>query len=111
MIKFISGEENSPGWFCGEDEGKVMARGCCPMLASHMSVFPMKSPDRKVRALPYNTGLHLADLFNPFNTFAMLSYSKKTISARGCLLYIYCAFLIFFCPSAGWNTHYFPFFI
>lgn len=69
MIKFISGEENSPGWFCGEDEGKVMARGCCPLLASHMSVFAMKSPDRKVRALPYNTGLRLAYLFNPFNTF------------------------------------------
>lgn len=79
MIKFISGEENSPGWFCGEDEGKVMARGCCPLLASHMSVFAMKSHDRKVRALPYSTGLHLAYLFNPFTSFAMLSYSKKTI--------------------------------
>ncbi|TWW62743.1 Rho guanine nucleotide exchange factor 10-like protein [Takifugu flavidus] len=47
-------EENSPGWFCGEDEGKVMARGCCPLLASHMSVFAMKSPDRKLQAALHN---------------------------------------------------------
>ncbi|XP_029682382.1 rho guanine nucleotide exchange factor 10-like protein isoform X2 [Takifugu rubripes] len=54
LAKIALREENSPGWFCGEDEGKVMARGCCPLLASHMSVFAMKSPDRKLQAALHN---------------------------------------------------------
>lgn len=50
----MSGEENSPGWLCGEDEGKAMAPFWCPLLACHMPVFATKSPDRKVNPLPYH---------------------------------------------------------
>lgn len=49
---FILGEENSPGWLCGEDEGRTMAPLWCPLLACHMPVFATKSPERKVSHLP-----------------------------------------------------------
>lgn len=52
FLFFISGEENSPGWLCGEDEGKTMAPLWCPLLACHMPVFATKSPERKVTPLP-----------------------------------------------------------
>lgn len=48
----ILGEENSPGWLCGEDEGRTMAPLWCPLLACHMPVFATKSPERKVSHLP-----------------------------------------------------------
>lgn len=48
---FFSGEENSPGWLYGDDEGKTMAPFSCPLLASHMPVFAAKSPERKVNLL------------------------------------------------------------
>ncbi|KAK1902009.1 Rho guanine nucleotide exchange factor 10-like protein [Dissostichus eleginoides] len=41
--------ENSPGWLCGEDEGKTMAPFSCPLLACHMPVFATKSPERKIK--------------------------------------------------------------
>lgn len=48
----VSGDENSPGWLCGEDEGKTMAPFWCPLLACHMPVFATKSAERKVNLLP-----------------------------------------------------------
>ncbi|KAJ3602063.1 hypothetical protein NHX12_029823 [Muraenolepis orangiensis] len=48
------GEENSPGWFCGEDQGKPMASSGCPLLACRLPVFAVKSPDRKLEAALHN---------------------------------------------------------
>uniref|UniRef100_A0A8C4I298 Rho guanine nucleotide exchange factor (GEF) 10-like a n=1 Tax=Dicentrarchus labrax TaxID=13489 RepID=A0A8C4I298_DICLA len=39
LAKIAQREENSPGWLCGEDEGKTMAPFWCPLLACHMTVF------------------------------------------------------------------------
>uniref|UniRef100_A0A7N8XSQ1 Rho guanine nucleotide exchange factor (GEF) 10-like a n=1 Tax=Mastacembelus armatus TaxID=205130 RepID=A0A7N8XSQ1_9TELE len=39
LAKIALREENSPGWLCGEDEGKTMAPFWCPLLACHMPVF------------------------------------------------------------------------
>ncbi|CAL8336914.1 unnamed protein product [Merluccius merluccius] len=47
-------EENTLGWFCGEDEGKPMASSGCPLLACRMPVFATKSPDRKLEAALHN---------------------------------------------------------
>uniref|UniRef100_A0A4W6EFM6 Rho guanine nucleotide exchange factor 10 like n=1 Tax=Lates calcarifer TaxID=8187 RepID=A0A4W6EFM6_LATCA len=48
LAKIALREENSPGWLCGEDEGKTMAPLWCPLLSCHMPVFAAKSPERKV---------------------------------------------------------------
>ncbi|XP_051270583.1 rho guanine nucleotide exchange factor 10-like protein isoform X3 [Dicentrarchus labrax] len=50
LAKIAQREENSPGWLCGEDEGKTMAPFWCPLLACHMTVFATKSPERKLEA-------------------------------------------------------------
>uniref|UniRef100_A0A8D0A2G8 Rho guanine nucleotide exchange factor 10 like n=1 Tax=Sander lucioperca TaxID=283035 RepID=A0A8D0A2G8_SANLU len=39
LAKIAQRGENSPGWLCGEDEGKTMAPFWCPLLACHMPVF------------------------------------------------------------------------
>ncbi|TMS18875.1 Rho guanine nucleotide exchange factor 10 [Larimichthys crocea] len=49
LAKIALREENSPGWLCGEDEGKTMAPFWCPLLACHMSVFATKSSERKLK--------------------------------------------------------------
>ncbi|XP_040889834.1 rho guanine nucleotide exchange factor 10-like protein isoform X3 [Toxotes jaculatrix] len=54
LAKIALREENSPGWLCGEDEGKTMAPLCCPLLSCHMPVFAMKSPERKLEAALHN---------------------------------------------------------
>ncbi|XP_019110486.2 rho guanine nucleotide exchange factor 10-like protein isoform X2 [Larimichthys crocea] len=54
LAKIALREENSPGWLCGEDEGKTMAQFWCPLLACHMSVFATKSSERKVEAALHN---------------------------------------------------------
>ncbi|XP_026162721.1 rho guanine nucleotide exchange factor 10-like protein isoform X2 [Mastacembelus armatus] len=54
LAKIALREENSPGWLCGEDEGKTMAPFWCPLLACHMPVFAVKSPDRKLEAAIHN---------------------------------------------------------
>ncbi|XP_038551361.1 rho guanine nucleotide exchange factor 10-like protein isoform X2 [Micropterus salmoides] len=54
LAKIALREENSPGWLCGEDEGKTMAPFWCPLLACHMSVFATKSPERKLEAALHN---------------------------------------------------------
>uniref|UniRef100_A0A4W6EEL4 Rho guanine nucleotide exchange factor 10 like n=1 Tax=Lates calcarifer TaxID=8187 RepID=A0A4W6EEL4_LATCA len=56
LAKIALREENSPGWLCGEDEGKTMAPLWCPLLSCHMPVFAAKSPERKNSLLPLNTG-------------------------------------------------------
>ncbi|KAF7662309.1 hypothetical protein LDENG_00238970 [Lucifuga dentata] len=50
LAKIALREENSPGWLCGEDDGKTMAPFFCPLLACHMPVFATKSPDKKLEA-------------------------------------------------------------
>ncbi|XP_056129365.1 rho guanine nucleotide exchange factor 10-like protein [Lampris incognitus] len=54
LAKIALREENTPGWFCGEDEGKSMAPFWCPLLACRMPVFATKSPDRKLAAALHN---------------------------------------------------------
>ncbi|XP_035517757.1 rho guanine nucleotide exchange factor 10-like protein isoform X2 [Morone saxatilis] len=54
LAKIAQREENSPGWLCGEDEGKTMAPFWCPLLACHMTVFATKSPERKLEAALHN---------------------------------------------------------
>ncbi|XP_034724154.1 rho guanine nucleotide exchange factor 10-like protein isoform X3 [Etheostoma cragini] len=51
LAKIAQRGENSPGWLCGEDEGKTLAPFWCPLLACHMPVFATKSPERKVNPL------------------------------------------------------------
>lgn len=65
----ISGEENSPGWLCGEDEGKTMAPFCCPLLTCHMPVFSVKSPERKVNLTPRKFVSHRQQVYHMFITF------------------------------------------
>ncbi|XP_032369533.1 rho guanine nucleotide exchange factor 10-like protein isoform X1 [Etheostoma spectabile] len=50
LAKIAQRGENSPGWLCGEDEGKTLAPFWCPLLACHMPVFATKSPERKLEA-------------------------------------------------------------
>ncbi|XP_033938785.1 rho guanine nucleotide exchange factor 10-like protein isoform X2 [Pseudochaenichthys georgianus] len=54
LAKIAQRAENSPGWLCGEDEGKTMAPFSCPLLACHMPVFATKSPERKLEAALHN---------------------------------------------------------
>ncbi|XP_063766927.1 rho guanine nucleotide exchange factor 10-like protein isoform X2 [Eleginops maclovinus] len=54
LAKIAQRAENSPGWLCGEDEGKTMAPFTCPLLACHMPVFATKSPERKLEAALHN---------------------------------------------------------
>ncbi|XP_029287640.1 rho guanine nucleotide exchange factor 10-like protein isoform X2 [Cottoperca gobio] len=54
LAKIAQRDENSPGWLCGEDEGKTMAPFWCPLLACHMPVFATKSPERKLEAALHN---------------------------------------------------------
>ncbi|KAL3978599.1 hypothetical protein ACER0C_019661 [Sarotherodon galilaeus] len=54
LAKIALREENSPGWLCGEDEGKTTAPFWYPLLACHMSVFATKSTERKLEAALHN---------------------------------------------------------
>ncbi|KAM3621676.1 uncharacterized protein V6R79_014380 [Siganus canaliculatus] len=54
LAKIAQREENSPGWLCGEDEGKTMPPFWYPLLACHMPVFAAKSPERKLEAALHN---------------------------------------------------------
>uniref|UniRef100_A0A3Q1AT68 DH domain-containing protein n=1 Tax=Amphiprion ocellaris TaxID=80972 RepID=A0A3Q1AT68_AMPOC len=51
LAKIALREENSPGWLCGEDDGKTIASFWYPLLACNMTVFATKSPERKVNPL------------------------------------------------------------
>ncbi|XP_028261452.1 rho guanine nucleotide exchange factor 10-like protein isoform X2 [Parambassis ranga] len=54
LAKIALREENSPGWLCGEDEGKTIAPFWHPLLACHMPVFATKSSERKLEAALHN---------------------------------------------------------
>ncbi|XP_017264413.1 rho guanine nucleotide exchange factor 10-like protein isoform X3 [Kryptolebias marmoratus] len=54
LAKIALREENSPGWLCGEDEGKNVAPFWCPLLACHMPVFATKSLERKLETALHN---------------------------------------------------------
>ncbi|XP_029006136.1 rho guanine nucleotide exchange factor 10-like protein isoform X2 [Betta splendens] len=54
LAKIALREENSPGWLCGEDEGKTVAVFSCPLLSCHMPVFAVRSPERKLEAALHN---------------------------------------------------------
>ncbi|TKS70795.1 Rho guanine nucleotide exchange factor 10-like protein [Collichthys lucidus] len=75
LAKIALREENSPGWLCGEDEGKTMAPFWCPLLACHMSVFATKSSERK--PLPLGHTPPCAKALSPAlaASFGSLSYS------------------------------------
>ncbi|XP_041836684.1 rho guanine nucleotide exchange factor 10-like protein isoform X2 [Melanotaenia boesemani] len=69
LAKIALREENSPGWLCGEDEGKTIAPFWCPLLACYMPVFAAKSLERKLE-----TALH-----NPVHC-ALLGFSAASTS-------------------------------
>ncbi|KAK7913430.1 hypothetical protein WMY93_013641 [Mugilogobius chulae] len=50
LAKIALREENTPGWLCGEDEGKTMPPFWYPLLSCHLPVFATKSPERKLEA-------------------------------------------------------------
>ncbi|KAM6981307.1 rho guanine nucleotide exchange factor 10-like protein [Aplochiton taeniatus] len=54
LAKVALREENAPGWFCGEDDGKSSAPFWCPLLACRMPVFATKSAERKLEAALHN---------------------------------------------------------
>ncbi|XP_038864398.1 rho guanine nucleotide exchange factor 10-like protein [Salvelinus namaycush] len=53
LAKVAQREENTPGWFCAEDEGKTMAP-FWPLLTCRVPVFATKSSDRKLEAALHN---------------------------------------------------------
>uniref|UniRef100_A0A8C7IFN3 Rho guanine nucleotide exchange factor 10 like n=1 Tax=Oncorhynchus kisutch TaxID=8019 RepID=A0A8C7IFN3_ONCKI len=69
LAKVAQREENTPGWFCAEDEGKTMAP-FWPLLTCRVPVFSTKSSDRKVSS----TALH-----NPVQC-ALLGFSAASTS-------------------------------
>uniref|UniRef100_A0A8C7RJY6 Rho guanine nucleotide exchange factor (GEF) 10-like a n=1 Tax=Oncorhynchus mykiss TaxID=8022 RepID=A0A8C7RJY6_ONCMY len=69
LAKVAQREENTPGWFCAEDEGKTMAP-FWPLLTCRVLVFATKSSDRKVSS----TALH-----NPVQC-ALLGFSAASTS-------------------------------
>ncbi|KAM6927256.1 rho guanine nucleotide exchange factor 10-like protein [Xenentodon cancila] len=69
LAKIALRDENSPGWLCGEDDGKIVSPFWCPLLACHMSVFATKSQERKLEAA----------LHNPVHC-AMLGFSAASTS-------------------------------
>ncbi|XP_008305141.1 rho guanine nucleotide exchange factor 10-like protein [Stegastes partitus] len=54
LAKIALRDENSPGWLCGEDDGKMIASFWYPLLSCHMPVFAAKSPERKLEAALHN---------------------------------------------------------
>uniref|UniRef100_A0A8C8H0R4 DH domain-containing protein n=1 Tax=Oncorhynchus tshawytscha TaxID=74940 RepID=A0A8C8H0R4_ONCTS len=53
LAQIAQREENTPGWFCAEDEGKTMSP-FWPLLACRVPVFTTKSSDRKFEAALHN---------------------------------------------------------
>ncbi|XP_064423905.1 rho guanine nucleotide exchange factor 10-like protein [Latimeria chalumnae] len=54
LAKIALKEENQPGWFCVEDDGKTKAPFWCPLLTCHITVFPSKTQDLKLEAALHN---------------------------------------------------------
>ncbi|XP_071018326.1 rho guanine nucleotide exchange factor 10-like protein isoform X3 [Oncorhynchus clarkii lewisi] len=55
LAQIAQREENTPGWFCAEDERKTMSP-FWPLLACRVPVFTTKSSDRKFEAALHNPG-------------------------------------------------------
>ncbi|XP_053725045.1 rho guanine nucleotide exchange factor 10-like protein isoform X1 [Synchiropus splendidus] len=68
LAKIAQRPENSPGWLCGEDDGKPGPL-MYPLLICHMPVFSVKAPQRKLEAA----------LHNPVHC-AMLGFSAASTS-------------------------------
>uniref|UniRef100_A0A8C1GD28 Rho guanine nucleotide exchange factor (GEF) 10-like a n=1 Tax=Cyprinus carpio TaxID=7962 RepID=A0A8C1GD28_CYPCA len=49
LAKIALRDENTPGWFSAEDDGKTKAPFWCPLLACRMPVFTSKAQEWKVR--------------------------------------------------------------
>uniref|UniRef100_A0A668ABA3 Rho guanine nucleotide exchange factor 10 like n=1 Tax=Myripristis murdjan TaxID=586833 RepID=A0A668ABA3_9TELE len=94
LAKIALREENTPGWLCGEDDGKTMAPFWYPLLACRMPVFATKSLDRKVSKLQHlsqgrlRNKSHLVSFILPIlaHMFTMYSYSSAIIAGdvEGC---------------------------
>ncbi|KAI1892503.1 hypothetical protein AGOR_G00134270 [Albula goreensis] len=54
LAKIALREENMPGWFCAEDDGKTKAPFWCPLLACRVPVFSTKSQEQKLEAALHN---------------------------------------------------------
>uniref|UniRef100_A0A8K9UXN4 Rho guanine nucleotide exchange factor 10 like n=1 Tax=Oncorhynchus mykiss TaxID=8022 RepID=A0A8K9UXN4_ONCMY len=71
LAQIAQREENTPGWFCAEDEGNTMSP-FWPLLACRVPVFTTKSSDRKVSSrlkrlfvrLKSSTALHTPGQFS-----------------------------------------------
>ncbi|XP_030632625.1 rho guanine nucleotide exchange factor 10-like protein [Chanos chanos] len=54
LAKIAQREENTPGWYCAEDDGRTKAPFWCPLLACRAPVFTTKTQDRKLEAALHN---------------------------------------------------------
>ncbi|KAG5838621.1 hypothetical protein ANANG_G00225560 [Anguilla anguilla] len=54
LAKIAQREENLPGWFCAEDDGKTKAPFWCPLLACRVPVFSTKMQEQKLEAALHN---------------------------------------------------------
>ncbi|XP_066546532.1 rho guanine nucleotide exchange factor 10-like protein isoform X2 [Amia ocellicauda] len=54
LAKIAQKEENMPGWFCAEDDGKTKAPFWCPLLACRVPVFLSKAQEMKLEAALHN---------------------------------------------------------
>ncbi|XP_073772928.1 rho guanine nucleotide exchange factor 10-like protein isoform X4 [Danio rerio] len=54
LAKIALRDENTPGWFFAEDDGKTKAPFWCPLLACRMPVFTSKAPEWKLEAALHN---------------------------------------------------------
>ncbi|XP_061113613.1 rho guanine nucleotide exchange factor 10-like protein isoform X9 [Conger conger] len=54
LAKIAQREENMPGWFCAEDDGKTKAPFWCPLLACRVPVFSTRMQEQKLEAALHN---------------------------------------------------------
>ncbi|XP_067244122.1 rho guanine nucleotide exchange factor 10-like protein isoform X3 [Chanodichthys erythropterus] len=54
LAKIALRDENTPGWFSAEDDGKTKAPFWCPLLACRMPVFSSKAHEWKLEAALHN---------------------------------------------------------
>ncbi|XP_042622444.1 rho guanine nucleotide exchange factor 10-like protein isoform X1 [Cyprinus carpio] len=54
LAKIALRDENTPGWFSAEDDGKTKAPFWCPLLACRMPVFTSKAQEWKLEAALHN---------------------------------------------------------
>ncbi|KAJ8257576.1 hypothetical protein GJAV_G00187170 [Gymnothorax javanicus] len=54
LAKIAQREENMPGWYCAEDDGKTKPPFWCPLLACRVPVFSTKTQEQKLEAALHN---------------------------------------------------------